>query len=151
MRGRHQDGLYILNHMYHFIPNIGERASQETWHNRLGHRHFQIFQNIFKNFEIPVSHHVRHFICDACCSSKSHKLPSKVSLHTSSKPLELIHSDVWGSTPKISHFSFKCYAIFVDDFTKYTWLLTEQDRVVVNCTRSRVKNNSKLTNLMKIS
>ena len=29
--------------------------------------------------------------------------------------------------------------------------LTDQDRKVVNCTRSRVKTKSKLTNLMKIS
>ena len=29
--------------------------------------------------------------------------------------------------------------------------MTDQDRVVVNCTRSRVKNKSKLTNLVKIS
>ena len=29
--------------------------------------------------------------------------------------------------------------------------MTDQDRVVINCTRSRVKINSKLTNLMKIS
>ena len=29
--------------------------------------------------------------------------------------------------------------------------MTDQDRVVVNFTRSRVKNNSKLTNFMKIS
>ena len=29
--------------------------------------------------------------------------------------------------------------------------MTDQDQVVVNCTQSRVKNNSKLTNLMKIS
>ena len=30
-------------------------------------------------------------------------------------------------------------------------LMTKRDREVVNCTQSRVKNNSKLTNLMKIS
>ena len=29
--------------------------------------------------------------------------------------------------------------------------VTKQDREVVNCTQSRVKNNSKLTNLVKIS
>ena len=65
---------------------------------------------------------MRHFICDACCSSKSHKLPFKISLHKSSKPLELIHSDVWGPAPEISHFGFKYYVIFIDDFIKYTWL-----------------------------
>ena len=31
------------------------------------------------------------------------------------------------------------------------WPVTEKDRVVVNFTRSGVKNNSKLTNLRKIS
>ena len=31
------------------------------------------------------------------------------------------------------------------------WCVKEQDRVVINYTWSRVKNNSKLTNLMKIS
>ena len=56
-----------------------------------------------------------------CCSSKSHKLPFKVSLHKSSKPLELIPSYVWGPALEISHFIFKYYVIFVDDFTKYTW------------------------------
>ena len=30
-------------------------------------------------------------------------------------------------------------------------VVTKRDREVINCTRSRVKNNSKLTNLMKIS
>ena len=30
-------------------------------------------------------------------------------------------------------------------------VVTYRDREVVNCTRSRVKNNSKLTNLVKIS
>ena len=118
MRGTHKDGLYILNHMHQFTANIGERASQETWHSRLGHPHFHIFQNILKDFEIHVSHHIRHFICDACCSSKSHELPFKVSWHKSSKPLELIHSDVWGPAPEIFHFRFKYYVIFVDDFTK---------------------------------
>ena len=37
-------------------------------------------------------------------------------------------------------------------FERYIFpLVTERDDEVVNCTRSRVKNNSKLTNLMKIS
>ena len=34
---------------------------------------------------------------------------------------------------------------------KLSRILTKRDREVVNCTRSHVKNNSKLTTLMKIS
>ena len=37
-----------------------------------------------------------------------------------------------------------------DLFSLRSELLTKRDREVVNCTRSRVKNKSKLTNFMKI-
>lgn len=43
-------------------------------------------------------------------------------MHKSTKPLELIHSDVWGPAPILSHFGFSYYLIFIDDFSKYTWL-----------------------------
>ena len=48
--------------------------------------------------------------------------PFKISLHKSTRPLELVHSDVWGPAPLTSHFGFQYYVIFVDDFSKYTWL-----------------------------
>ena len=39
----------------------------------------------------------------------------------SSKPLEVIYSDVW-SSPIFSKDGFKYYVLFVDHFTKYMWL-----------------------------
>ena len=41
---------------------------------------------------------------------------------TSSAPLQLIYSDVWGPSPVVSHDGFSYYVILVDHFTKYTWL-----------------------------
>ena len=35
---------------------------------------------------------------------------------------DLIHSDVWGISPVISHVNFKYFVTFIDDFTKYTWI-----------------------------
>jgi transposase InsO family protein len=36
--------------------------------------------------------------------------------------LELIHSDIWIS-PALSTNGYKYYIIFVDDFSRYTWLI----------------------------
>ena len=34
----------------------------------------------------------------------------------------LIHSDVWGLTPVISHAKYKYFVRFIDDYSKYTWI-----------------------------
>ena len=59
--------------------------------------------------------------CSACPLGKSHKLPFHRSFRTSLRPLDLIHSDVWGPSPVSSNKGFRFYVSFVDDFSKYTW------------------------------
>ena len=59
--------------------------------------------------------------CNSCNINKSHKLPFSNSSLTSTAPLQLIFTDVW-SSPLHSYDNFKYYVIFVDHFTKYTWL-----------------------------
>ena len=61
-------------------------------------------------------------MCDACFSSKSHRLHYSYSQHQTVKLLEIIHSDLWGPSPVISRTGNRYYVIFVDDFTRYTWL-----------------------------
>ena len=38
------------------------------------------------------------------------------------KPLKLVHSDVWGPAPVISTNDFQYYILFVDEYSKFTWL-----------------------------
>jgi hypothetical protein len=58
---------------------------------------------------------------DFCQQPKSHQLPYPVSTSVSFKPLELIFSDVWGSTPD-SVGRKKYYVSFIDNFSKFTWV-----------------------------
>ena len=51
-----------------------------------------------------------------------HKLPFVHSQFQSTQPLELLHSDVWGSAPISSSNGYKYYLLFVDDFSRYSWL-----------------------------
>lgn len=53
--------------------------------------------------------------------------------HTLSyKPLQLVHSDVWGPSPVISNKNYRYYVNFIDDFSKFTWLFSMSTKSVVS-------------------
>lgn len=47
---------------------------------------------------------------------------------TSSKPPELMYTDVWGPTSIKSIDGYSYYLIIVDHFTKYNWLYTLKNK-----------------------
>nr|XP_016464848.1 PREDICTED: uncharacterized protein LOC107787745 [Nicotiana tabacum] len=53
--------------------------------------------------------------------SKHSALPFSLSTSTTSYILELVHSDVWKSpVPSVSGYHY--YVLYIDDFTRYTWI-----------------------------
>jgi len=103
-------------------PRVYSAASTSSlcWHNRLGHPSIQIFHHILKSNNVHVK--VSFNNCNHCMANKSHKLPFHLSTISSSSPLEVIYSDVWGPSPFVSIDNFKYYVIFIDHFSKYVWL-----------------------------
>jgi histone deacetylase 1/2 len=97
LQGLHRDGLYHLpppsNNHKAFLTTA---SSHPPWHHILGHpnnhvmRHLISFQQIKHNINKP---------CISCSISKSHKLPFTISIIKSTRPLEIIYSDVWGPAP----------------------------------------------------
>jgi hypothetical protein len=80
--------------------------------------------------------------CHDCLMAKSHKLPFCSSFSTTC-PLELEHSDVWG--PSLTPFNdFWYYVIFVDDFSRFTWIYFMKIKSEVphlfSCFKSQVEN-----------
>lgn len=101
---------------------LGERASLERWHSCMGHPSSRIVRQIISKANLPVSPNKGPEVCATCQFEKSHKLPLSSSLSTSSAPLKLLFSDVWGPTPTRSVDGHKYYVIFVDDYSKFSWL-----------------------------
>ena len=114
------------NHVFH----AQKSTNMLLWHNRLGHPRDSVLNSTFYSLvsnksasldivlnKDSVVTHYRH-----CLSGKMCQLPFKDSVFKSSRPLELVHSDVWGPAPVISVNDYKYYLVFVDDFTKFTWL-----------------------------
>ena len=97
------------------------KTTSSNWHHRLGHPAFPILKHVIFEFQLNISSPLsKELVCNACCCNKSHKLPFSTSSLQSSRPLEIIFSDVWTS-PIHSHDGFKYYIIFVDHYTKYIW------------------------------
>ena len=114
-----------------FSPNTSQnkvsafsciKTSSTDWHSRLGHPNSSTLRFMLSRFSLPTSSSLSSTLfCNSCSTNKSHKLPFSTSTLKSTCPLDIIFSDVWTS-PVLSVDGFKYYVIFVDHFTKYTWL-----------------------------
>lgn len=97
------------------------RLSPLVWHARIGHPSFKVLRQVLQQTGISTTS-IRSSHCTSCRLNKSHKLSFHASSITTTSPLELIFSDVWGPSTITSINSYRYYVIFVDHFTRYVWL-----------------------------
>ena len=110
-RGRCVRGLYpLIPEIRRFNKQVfsATKVSSTRWHDRLGHASFSLVERLLRKNKLPFvgERHVET-ICDSCQRAKSHQLPYPVSTSVSTKPLQLIFSDVWGP-------ALTCYVSFID-------------------------------------
>jgi hypothetical protein len=134
LEGRSEHGLYPLrfrgssftstNKTFPtFTSLLGFRTTPDVWHSRLGHSSISTVNHVIKAHHLPLTSNKINKIsfCDFCQLGKSKQLPFSHSSRISTKPLELIHIDIWTSpTPSMS--GCKYYIIFIDDFSRFSWL-----------------------------
>lgn len=105
------------------VPAINSQFS--LWHNRLGHPTAKIVQNALSSCNIKISNKTDvNFsdLCAACCLGKHHKFPFPNSTTEYTKPLQLLHSDLWGPAPIISSSGYKYYISYIDAYSRHTWI-----------------------------
>ncbi|PKU64958.1 Retrovirus-related Pol polyprotein from transposon TNT 1-94 [Dendrobium catenatum] len=123
LRGRLLNGIYQL----HITPDAHPKAlhttnsSSTVWHARLGHPNNKIFNTLVSRIS-NMQHIPSDFQCQACSMAKSHKQTFKNRQSVTTHPFELIHSDVWGPIPTSCSNNFRYYVVFIDDFTKFSWI-----------------------------
>ena len=100
-------------------------------HQRLGYPSSKILDHVIKNFPaLKAINGSKSFeSCDACMMGKLHRLYFPVSFIKTSNPLELLHTNLWGPTPKLSLQGYRYYVSFVNDFTRLTWIFPLKTKV----------------------
>ena len=97
------------------------------WHRRLGHVNMNLITQLNKNELVrglPKISFEKDKVCEACQMGKQIKTSFKnKNFISTSRPLELLHMDLFGSS-RTTSLRGKSYAfVIVDDFSRYTWVL----------------------------
>ncbi|RVX16768.1 Retrovirus-related Pol polyprotein from transposon RE1 [Vitis vinifera] len=93
------------------------------WHSRLGHLAAPILSKALAYYNPSVSFQINKIApCKICPLAKSHSLLYSLSSSHVSQPLALIHTDLWGLAPSPSTLGARFFLLFIDDYSRYTWI-----------------------------
>ena len=97
----------------------------KMWHRHLGHPNSDVLYTLF-NYGLlgnkACSSLNFSFDCTSCKLGKSKVLHFPHSASCASQCFDIIHSDVWGIVPIVSHAHYKYFVTFIDDFSRFTWV-----------------------------
>ena len=106
---------------------MGQIYEIRLWKRRMGHMSFDKLVKVRKKEavrDMPKIIKLSNFIC----SHYQHRKKTKVSFmkneYSTSKPLELVHTDLYGPTRTKSLQGEYYFMLFTDDYTRMTWVIS---------------------------
>ncbi|GJT86462.1 putative ribonuclease H-like domain-containing protein [Tanacetum coccineum] len=135
-----QDNMYSFD-MKNIVPKDGltclvaKATSEESmlWHRRLGHVNFKNINKLVKENlvrDLPLKRFENDQTCVACLKGKQHRASCKTKAFSPiTKPLFMLHMDLFGPT-FVSSLMHKKYCLVVtDDYSRFSWVffLTTKD------------------------
>ncbi|CAL5428100.1 unnamed protein product [Camellia sinensis] len=90
------------------------------WHKRFGHASFDYLKRLFPQLFSALD--ISDFKCDICEFAKSHRISFPISMHKSSVPFMVVHSDVWGPAKIPTLNGARWFVSFIDDYSRMTWV-----------------------------
>jgi Reverse transcriptase (RNA-dependent DNA polymerase)/gag-polypeptide of LTR copia-type/GAG-pre-integrase domain len=115
------NGLYKLDSCCSSHQVMQLTSSADIWHSRLAHCSYPIINALSKHNHITMSKS-QFSSCRNCNKAKAHKLSFVDSTTRATKPLQVIHTDLWGPSPIVSQTGNKYYILFTDDFSRFSWI-----------------------------
>ena len=153
-------GVHILENCYGLVLDADIVCSsiclpnEDLWHQQMGHasyKHLSIVSKHESVLGIPKLSRISNVVCGPCQLGKQTKAkhPS-TQTSTISRPLELLHLDLMGSTRTESLGGKRYIIVVVDDFTRYTWVILLRSKsdapehIEALCTRLQNEKNLKI-------
>lgn len=119
------ENVYILNTKVKEECHLNLTDDSWLWHRRLGHINFDNLVKISKLGAVrnlPKIIKPSNPICKHCQLGKKTRANFKTKEHSSSKPLELVHTDLCAPTRTKSLQGESYFMLFIDDFTRMCWV-----------------------------
>lgn len=101
--------------------------SLEQWHQRLGHLNVRSVRMVVGKEDIQGDC-MFSVNCSVCMNTKQQRRFEKRPVKRASEPFELVHSDLCGPISVPSHGGAKYFIVYVDDFSRHTWVFILPDK-----------------------
>jgi len=126
LSGQSSNGLYVLSEssttsVPQAFLSTSVSSSVDVWHRRLGHPSSRILGSLVSNNKVTCTSRVFNFNCSSCPLGKASRLSLGLTGHKTCAPFELVFSDVWGPSSKLSTDGYQYFVIFMDAYNKYMW------------------------------
>lgn len=151
-RGIRKGGLYYLSDMKtgDALLNINPTDVISFWHKRLGHPSLGYMEKLCLQLFINFNH--ENFVCETCLKAKIHRSTYLPSDNKKFVAFNLVHTDVWGPSLIVFKSGYRWYIIFVDDFSRMTWLyllktkeeVKEIFKILITMIRTQFEKNIKI-------
>lgn len=143
IEGKKQESVYVISAESSYVDVIRKNETTDLWHVRLGHVSYHnlkvmMVKSILKG--LPELDIRADTICAACQYGKAHQLPFEESTFKTKKPLELVHSDVFGPIKQPSVSGLKYMVTFINDFSRFVWVFFMKEKFE---TLTKFKNSKK--------
>lgn len=102
--------------------NITTMGDMDLWHMRLCHIGQTGLNQLIKHGAIPKLKNSEMKMCEHCILGKSKKAPYQKGIHTSRKPLDYAHCDLWGPAKTESLSGGRYFLSIMDDYSRKVWV-----------------------------
>ncbi|KAA0025466.1 Retrovirus-related Pol polyprotein from transposon TNT 1-94 [Cucumis melo var. makuwa] len=123
--GRKVGRLFELLSLQVPSPSISAPVTDSDtyqWHLRLGHASPEKLRHLISINNLNSITKFVPFNCLNCKLAKQPALSFSTSTSICDKPFDLIHSDIWGPAPTSTVHGYRYYVLFIDDFSRFTWI-----------------------------
>jgi transposase InsO family protein len=117
---------------------LGKEDESWLWHKRMGHIHFDNLVKVIKREAVREIHEIMNptnTLCKHCQKGKQTKTRLKSKEYSTTRPLEIVHTDLVGTTTTKGVKVEKYFLLLVDDYTRMTVVcfLKNKSKAFENC------------------
>jgi transposase InsO family protein len=120
---RTSSNIYVLSEIGNEKCCLGKEYESWLWHRRMGHMHFDNLVKVSKREavrEMPQIMKPTNTLCKHCQQGKQTKTRFKSKEYSTTKPLEIVHTDLVGPTTTKGLKGERYFMLLVDDYTRMT-------------------------------